>query len=337
MFENKMSVFLTWVTLSTLVLLLFSVESGWSQKRERVTLKYTWVFNSNIAPVFMGLEKGFFAAEGIDLDWQDGRGSNKNLKLLSAKKLLMSFAGAGTAAKFISQGSPLKVVWAYLQTSPMAIIAHEDLGIRSPKDLEGKRLGAPPYSGTMAIFPAFANRNGVDVSKITLVNVTPAALQPSLLSRKVDAVFGYYPRDVPFLRSKGAKVNYLRYADHGVNPLDLSIVVHNSVFNDKPETLRRLLRGLSKSVAYTQTHPDEAVAALQKLVPLSVKNPEVALQGVKNVLSLVRTKNTRGKPLGWMAKKDWEHTVDILSKFGGLKNPLPVEKYYTNEFVPPAM
>ena len=108
MFENKMSVFLTWVTLSTLVLLLFSVESGWSQKRERVTLKYTWVFNSNIAPVFMGLEKGFFAAEGIDLDWQDGRGSNKNLKLLSAKKLLMSFAGAGTAAKFISHSVGLK-------------------------------------------------------------------------------------------------------------------------------------------------------------------------------------------------------------------------------------
>ena len=37
--------------------------------------------------------------------------------------------------------------------------------------------------------------------------------------------------------------------------------------------------------------------------------------------------------MGWMARADWKQTVDILKEFGGLKKPLPIEEYYTNEFV----
>lgn len=321
------------VTLSAVLLWLIWPAAVWGAQKERLTLKGTWVFTAKEAPFSLGMDKGFFAAEGIDLDLQDGRGSVANIQLLAAKQLLASLADSSVAAKFISQGAPVKVAWGYLQTSPNSIIAHEDLGIRSPKDLEGKKLGAPPASSVTALFPAVAERVGVNLSRVQFVNVTPAAANTSLLNRNVDAIVVFFPDNVPFLRSRGAKVNFLRYADFGVNTLGEGISVHKSVLSEKPDLLRRLLRAVGKSVQYATAHREEAIASMKKRAPLSIKDPKVALEVLDGFLSLLHTKNNRGKPLGWMAREDWKETIEILTKYGGLKDPLPPEEYYTNDFI----
>jgi NitT/TauT family transport system substrate-binding protein len=139
---------------------------------------------------------------------------------------------------------------------------------------------------------------------------------------------------VPFLRAKGAKVKYMSYANNGLIILGTGLLAHDEFRAKNPKTLRKLLRGMSKSMAESLKDPEAAVAAIRKRSPLTVKDPVMALKVVKNVLSLVQTSNTTGKPLGWMSKKDWAETVGLLSKHGGLKNPLALNRYYTNEFVP---
>ncbi len=315
-------------------LLLLLPQTAFSQGKEKVTLKYSWIFTPTVAPFFLGLEKGYFAAEGIDLDFQDGRGSSANLKLLSAKKLQVSFADAGTTAQFINQGLTAKVVWCYMQKSPMSVISDTGAGIRTLKDLEGRKVGAAAADSGKAIFPALAKQNGVDLSKIHFVNVTPAARNTALLNHDVEAIIAYFPDNVPFLRSKGAKVRYLAYADNGVNVLGMSVIGHNDLMSKKPATLRRLIRALNRSVADSQKDPAKAVAAMKKRSPLTVKDAKTAREVMEIVLTLLHTKNSQGKPVGWMAKKDWAETIDILSKYGGLKDPRSPDHYYTNDFIP---
>jgi NitT/TauT family transport system substrate-binding protein len=48
----------------------------------------------------------------------------------------------------------------------------------------------------------------------------------------------------------------------------------------------------------------------------------------------LETPNTKGRPMGWMAKADWEATQEILLKYAGLKERRPVEEYFTNDYVP---
>ena len=322
------------VALMAAFLFLFWPIASWGQKMVRVTVKNKWVNGPDVAPFFLGMEKGYFAAEGINLEFLDGRGSASTLKLLGSKKILFGLADMSLAAKFISQGMAIKAVYGYTQTTPIGIIFRKGLGIRSPKDLEGKKVGTSPGSSSKAIFQAVAVVNGVDQSKIEYVNAAPSALNQVLLNRDVHATITYFPDNVPFLRSKGAKVDFLRYADFGVNVFGAGINVHPSVLTEKADTLRRLLRGLSRSLRFSINHPNEAVAALKKRFPLSIKNPEVGRQALKAHFTLYQTKNSEGKPLGWMTRDDWKQTVDILAKYGGLKNPLPPERYYTNEFVP---
>ncbi|MBI2881976.1 MAG: ABC transporter substrate-binding protein [Candidatus Tectomicrobia bacterium] len=325
---------LVWITALMGVFLVFaSPPRGWGQKREAITLKDSWVNTPKVAAFFIGKEKGFFAAEGIDLTMEEGRGSAGNFQLLGAKKILFAIGDAATGTKFISQGLPVKAVWGMYQTSPQAVVVHRRLGVRTPKDLEGKRVGDAPGGAGKSIFTAVAERNGVALSRVQWVNLTPSAKMTALLSGDVDAITTYFP-DVPLIRSKGGDVDYFLFADFNVNTLGEAINVHTSVLVEKADALRRLLRGTRRSIEYTMGHRDEAVAALKRAVPLAIKDTNVGRKTLDAYLTLLHTKNTKEKPLGWMAKEDWEETIRILAKYGGLKNPLPVERYYTNDFVP---
>ena len=333
--HHRVKVLSRWAILSAVILLLVCPQSGWSQKNERVTLKWSWLYTPNLAPVILGIEKGIFKAEGIDLDLPDGRGSVKNLQFLSTKKVLAAFVDLATAARFITKDTPVTAVYCYFQSSPMAIVYHADLGIHTPKDLEGKKFAFVPGSASESIWPAFAKLNGVDTSKVQVVTVTGAARMTALLNRDAGFAAAYFPDSVPILRSKGAKIGFFKYSDYGVNVLSQGIAVNDSFRKEKPDTVRRLLRGISRSVLASIGNPDAAISALKKAAPLTVKNRKVALEVLGNALTLLHTENTKSKPLGWMAREDWKQTIDILKEFGGLKNPLPLDSYYTNELVTP--
>ena len=60
-------------TLSAVALSLLSCVAN-AQPKEKVSLMLNWYLYSEHAPFFLGKEKGFFDAEGIDLDIQEGRG-----------------------------------------------------------------------------------------------------------------------------------------------------------------------------------------------------------------------------------------------------------------------
>jgi NitT/TauT family transport system substrate-binding protein len=177
------------VALSAVFLLLLGPRAGFGA--EKLTVKYSWLFTPSIAPVMYGLEKGYYAEAGIDLNLIDGRGSRGNMKLFAAKKLLVGFADSGTAAKFISQGAAAKVIFGYQQTSPLSIIVHSDLGIKDLRGLHGRKIGRAASDSGTALFPALAKRNGVDGSKINFINVSYAARNTALLNRDVDGIIAY--------------------------------------------------------------------------------------------------------------------------------------------------
>ena len=107
---------------------------------------------------------------------------------------------------------------------------------------------------------------------------------------------------------------------------------HTKIIKENPDFIRRFVRATQKSLAYTIEHPEEAVDIYLKYIDTQPR--EVALQTLLNNLALVTTPNTEGKPLGWMAEADWKLTQDFLYNGGVLDLELPLDSYYTNEFVP---
>lgn len=63
----------------------------------------------------------------------------------------------------------------------------EGSGITSPKDLEGKKVGAATGSVNQLLFPAYAKLAGIDATKVQWVNAQPRSCPrcwPAVRSRR---------------------------------------------------------------------------------------------------------------------------------------------------------
>ncbi|MBI2880325.1 MAG: ABC transporter substrate-binding protein [Candidatus Tectomicrobia bacterium] len=307
--------------------------AGSAHSAEKVSLQNWWVFTPNVAAFFTALEKGYYKEAGLEVEFIEGRGSSLSVQRVAAGNNDFAVCDLGTAALAISRGVPIKGVAAFNQKSPMGVISRAESKIGGPKDLEGKRLGASPADAGKMIFPALASVNGVNVSRINMISVEPASRQKVLLAGEVDAIIAYFDNNVPELKAKGANITFFRYSDFKVNVLGGGIIVQEKTIDERPDTVRRFARASMKGFGRALENPEETVSFAMKRAPLSIPRRDVALETLQSTLALLHTERTQGKPLGWMAKEDWEDSIRLLSQYGGLKNPLPADRYYTNRFI----
>jgi NitT/TauT family transport system substrate-binding protein len=114
------------------------------------------------------------------------------------------------------------------------------------------------------------------------------------------------------------------------------ILAHERTIAAKPEVLRRFVRASARALADVakSENLEEAVNVGMRLSGARDERREsVKLQWLETVPRL-RTKNTEGRPYGWMSEKDWAVSIDILLKTGQLEKPIPATSLYTNDFVP---
>src|SRR5262245_44481100 len=80
-------------------------------------------------------------------------------------------------------------------------------GITMPKDLEGKKLGAPARDAAFAQWPIFVQTTGIDSRKVTILDVGFAAREPILADGQVDAITGYSFSSYFTLKDRGVPVD----------------------------------------------------------------------------------------------------------------------------------
>ena len=185
---------------------------------EKIQFQNWWVWQPNTSPFWLAIDSGFYKAEGLDVNYVEGKGSSYAIQAVGANKADIGVSDLGTAAFGISKKTPIKAIFSFLQSGPQAVISHRETGIKNPKDLEGKRLAFGPADSGWILFPAFASANGIDMSKIIQVSAGPASMRQLLLAKKVDAILNYFT-SVPEMASRGADLTYLRYADYKVSLL----------------------------------------------------------------------------------------------------------------------
>ncbi|MBI2369460.1 MAG: ABC transporter substrate-binding protein [Deltaproteobacteria bacterium] len=315
-----------------LALLLALPVAALAQKK--VNLRLDWKTKGGHAPYHLAAEQGLFQAEGLQVEIFEGQGSATTVKTVATGQDTFGWADFGTMAKGVSQGVPVKAIFGVLQTSPMVVMAHADKNVRHPKDLEGKRIVLSHGDSTSQILPALMKAAGADYGKLNIVFTTGPAKIPAFLDRRVDAMTGYSENQQVIVEASGAKITVIKYADYGVNTLSNGTITSSRVLREEPETVKKFLRAVARGIRAAQADPKGAVAVLVKRFPAVANQEPIFLKQLTLSLALLETPNTKGKPLGWMAREDWENTLRILKEYGELPQVLPVEEYYTNDFIP---
>src|SRR5215831_765348 len=301
------------------------------QTPEKLTVRFTWKLKGEYAPLYVALEKGYYSAEGLDVQLSEGNGAQNVLKALAAGNEKFGYGPAVAAARATSQGLPIKVVALYQTSAPMAVIAFPDTPLQGPKDLEGKRLAISVGETFGDMIHPFARINNVDLGKIQLIQMDASARTTQFLTRKVDVMSVYLSNELPQIEKRaGVKFNVIKVTDFGLMVLGSSMYVSNAFAEQKPDTVKKLLRATAKGYRDAMADPKAAAKIMAKhmVVP---EQPDVLEQQVE--ATVVTTNAPAGKPIGLQSEADWRANLDLLKETGDIDDIKPLSSYFTNAYL----
>ena len=84
---------------------------------------------------------------------------------------------------------------------------------------------------------------------------------------------------------------------------------------------------------HLRTNPEDGVKAMIAERPDARLNPAILLSQIKLTLDYFDTPASKGKPIGWQAKEDWEAALKSMEAAGVVKAGWNVADYYTNALV----
>jgi NitT/TauT family transport system substrate-binding protein len=281
--------------------------------------------------VYVAIEKGFFREQNLSVSVVPGLGTD-NARLLAAGQI--DYSGSETTGNVIGRvvgGFPVKLVAVTSQATQAAIATLVERGITTPKGLEGKTLADLPASIVIRLFPLYAKRAGIDVSKVNIVPGTPQTLPSLLATGRADAI-GQFTVGVPTLvaAAGGRAVRTFKYSQYLKGLLGNGIVTTDERIRTRPGEVRRFVRAVLKGLNYAIQNPGEAGYIMRKYVPIA--DPVAAAKELRILKFFVENKCTRQHGLGYIDVQKVKSTASIVRN-AFKTQPFNYTDLYSNAFV----
>jgi len=299
-----------------------------------------WKFEGPAAPYFVAIDKGHFADANLSVEISAGQGSLDAIPKVATGAFPVGFADINSLIKFLDQnpGAPVTAVMMVYDKPPFAIIGRKSLGVETPKDLEGRVLGAPPPDGAWAQFPAFAIANDLDVDAITVEPVGFPTREPMLAEGNVAAVTGFSFSSYLNLVRLGVPeddISTILMADHGVALYGNAIIANTNFAADNPELVKGFLAAVA--AGWKDAIADPA-AAIESLVE---RNPAADAELEQRRLELaidanVATDYVMENGLGGIDSERMAKALEQLAQTYEFQNEPDASLYFTDAYLPDA-
>jgi len=311
-----------------------SGDSGAAQNTEalrKVTVLLDWVPNTNHTGLYVAKEKGYYEAEGLDVEIiQPTEGGSAEFIAAGQGDFGISYQEQVTYAKTADTPLPIRAIAAIIQhnTSGFASPAHKN--IRSPKDFEGKKYGGWGSPMEEQLLQALMEKEGADFSKLEMVNIGAADFFTSV-EKDVDFTWIYYGWDGIAAELRNMDLNFIKLQDLDPN-LDFYtpvIIAHEELLEKEPDLARRFLKATAKGYQYAIEYPVEAAQCLLNNVPELDEELVIASQKY-----LAKEYQADAPRWGEMKEEIWSNYANWMRERGLIDKPFYAKEAFTNEFLP---
>ena len=287
-----------------------------------------YIPNIQYAPFYMTVEKGYFAEENIEIEF-DYSFETDGVALTGAGELPFAVASGEQVLLARAQGLPVVYAFAWYQQFPISVISAPELNINEPADLRGKKIGLPGLFGANYIgLEALLFEGGVDPSEVEMDAIGFNQVE-AYASGNSDIVVGYAANEPIVLASQNFSLNEMRVADYA-QLIANGIVTSEMTIEDDPELVRSMTRALARGIEDTIANPDEAYEISLKYVEnLKDQDKTVQMQVLNTSIEFWKAERT-----GYSDPQAWENMNNLLVKMKLIDAPVDLSKAFTNEFVP---
>ncbi len=304
-----------------------TAESTPTQPPVHIRLPMGYIPNVQYAPFYVAVEKGYFRQAGIEIEF-DYSFETDGIALVGSNELQFSVGSGEQVLLARAQGLPIVYVMAWWQDYPVGVAAKKEQGIRTPQDLQGKRIGLPGLFGASYIgLRALLSVAGLKENEVTLDSIGFNQVE-ALAADQEQAVVVYVNNEPIQLRALGYEVDVIRVADY-VQLASNGILTNEKTIAEAPDLVRRMVQATLRGLADALANPEEAYEICKKYV----ENLAQADQAVQRQILAASMEFWRAEQLGQTNPEAWENMQDVLLEMGLLSAPLDLSKAYTNEFI----
>ena len=240
-----------------LALVLSALLAGAAHSAEKLTLVLDWFINPDHAALIVAKEKGYFAAQGLDVQLEEPTDPSVPPKLVAAGQADLAVSYQPELYLQREAGLPLMRTATLVATPLNTLIVRADSNIHSIADLKGKTIGYSVAGIEDALLTALLGTANLTLDDVTRTNVN-FALTPALLTGQVDAIIGGFRNfELHQMQVAGTPGRAFYIEEHGIPAYDELIIVAHAD-NVNRDQLARFNDALEAATQYTLNHPEDA-------------------------------------------------------------------------------
>jgi NitT/TauT family transport system substrate-binding protein len=309
----------------------------YAQTPRKVSFMQAWLPDGSNMFIYAAKNKGFYRKRGIDLEISRGFGSVAASQAVGAGKFDFGMAAVAAGVQQTAKGLDLVHMGTVHYDSTMGIAVLADSPIKTPKDLEGRKLGSTVTSGEYPFLPLFAKNAGLDLAKVQRVQLDAQVRNRALLSKEVDAISAFAGSSIPSLATQGVNTRFIPYSKHGVGLYGLAFMTQPRRLAEDPGVCQAVVEASLEGLAFALNNPEEALEAfggeLKEMAMTKSGLDQIRIGFGMYALTSLGPEAKRG--LGWQDPESIKRQTDLVMEFVADKSDKrpELEKLYTNRFI----
>ncbi len=305
-----------------------------------IKFQLDWRFEGPAALFLTPVAKGYFKDEKLDVTVDAGNGSGGAVTRVASGTYDMGFADLASVMEFHANNpdapnKPVAVMVVYNNT-PASVMSLKKTGIKTPADLNGKKLGAPGFDAGRRAFPIFSKAN--NVSSVQWISMDPPLRETMLARGDVDAITGFTFTSLLNLEARGVKaedVAILPYADFGVKLYGNVVIVSPKLIKENPAAIKSFLKAFAKGAKDVMANPAAAINDVKARdgilnVPLETRRLQLAIDTVIN------SPDARAEGFGQLKGPRLALMASQVSDAFGTKTRVNPDAVWNGSFLPTA-
>ena len=294
---------------------------------QKVTIAMGFIPNVQFAPMYVAIDKGYFADEGLEVELDYGFETDL-LQEVGMNQLQFAIASGDQVILARANDLPVTYVLNWYRRFPVCVVSLADTGISEPSDLAGRTIGTTALAGASYIgWLAFLDQVGLAPKSVDLqvIGYTQVA---SLTEGRVDAAICYALNEPIQLQELGYDINVF-YLDKYTQLVSNGLITNDTTIKKNPKLVEAVTRAFLRGLRDTLDDPDEAFAITRKAIP-EMDDATAKLQRAVLGECVVFWS---GDDLGVSSPASWEQSVEFMRKADLITTDLTPSTLYTNDFV----
>jgi NitT/TauT family transport system substrate-binding protein len=317
------------------MLVIVGCAPGASPSAARTTLKVGlgYIPSVQFAQFYLADRAGYYAAEGLDVTFQNEIDSNLVPKV-GQGDLDLGMSDGTSVIPAVSQGIPIRYLATVYGRFPSIVFGKASSGIKTAADLEGKKIGIPGrYGSSWIMLQALLESGGLKPEDVEIVEYPDFGQGAAVSQGAVDAATGFANNEPVVLERSGTPVFVLPVDDVTALP-GPGLIASTATIDGKRDAVAGFVRATLRAMKEIVADPNKGLDATIATVPELGQDRELQAAILYATIDIwAHAGQTPADGMGAIDRAGWQASVEFMTKLNMVPKPVTVDDLVLEDFV----